>query len=424
MTGRSYLCKSPWSRVARWAASWLLLAPLSLLAACGGSAHSGVGAASSPGGAGTGSWVLGNIGTYSGPTGNPDYAKGIEAWQDWTNAHGGIAGHTVKVIVMDDQGSPSVALSDVRQLAEEDHVIALVGDYTSEAASYGTLVQSLGIPVVGGNSEYPICDTNPDFFTTGMSSEAESYAELEGAKKLGAHALGVLYCVEVAACEEANATLEATSSLTGLRVPYFSGISSSAASYTAQCLGARGAGVDVLDVEALIPTVIRIGSDCAQQGYHPKFLSGGDGVTNAWVSSPLLDGAIFAVPTFPFTDSSTPATRDFQQAMDKYFPGETSAQMFGAGDTTEWTAGELFAAAAVAGHLGDHPTSAEVKQGLYALHNATLGGLTGPLTFTRGKPTAGLCAFMMQVTHQRWAEPDGLSPVCMSLADYERLAGH
>ena len=418
-------------RRTRWLAIPLLLAVFSLLAACSSAGKTSAGStgttAATPSGtsqAGTTSanWVLGNIGTYSGPTGNPDYAKGIEAWADWTNAHGGISGHTVKVIVMDDQGSPSVALSDLRELTQQDHVLALVGDYDSQAASYASAVETAGVPVVGGDSEYPIYNTNPDFFTTGMSTEAEQYTEFEAAKKVGAHAVGVLYCVTVAACAQANTTVKANSRLTGLPVPYFSGISSSAPSYTAQCLGARSVGANVLDVEATIPTIVRIGSDCAQQGFQPMFLGGGNGITNAWLSSPMLNGAVVALPTFPFTDTSAPATREFQQAMEEYFPNETSSQDFGAGDATEWTGGQLFAAAAEAAHLSDHPTPAQVKQGLYALHGETLGGLVGPLTFTPGKPTAGLCAFVMQVKGQKWTEPNGLTPICMTAADYDQLA--
>jgi branched-chain amino acid transport system substrate-binding protein len=416
------------SRRRRWLAVLLPVAAISLLASCSSSSSTSTGSPAATAGA-TGqaaatsaSWVLGNIGTYSGPTGNADYAKGIEAWQDWTNSRGGIDGHTVKVIVMDDQGSPSVALSDLRELTQQDHVLALVGDYDSQAASYASAVAAAGVPVIGGDTEYPIYNTNPDFFTTGMSTQAEEYTEFEAAKKIGAHAVGVLYCVTVAACAQANATVKADSHLTGIPVPYFAGISSSAPSYTAECLGARGVGANVLDVEALIPTIIRIGSDCAQQGFHPMFLGGGNGITNAWLSSAMLNGAVVAVPTFPFTDASTAAAREFQQAMTEYFPNESSTQQFGAGDASEWTGGQLFAAAAQAAHLGDDPTPAQVKTGLYDLHDETLGGLVGPLTFTPGKPTPGLCAFVMQVEGQKWTEPNGPAPICMTPADYSQLA--
>ena len=83
-------------------------------------------------------WVIGNIGTYSG--GNSSNFIGgnlsLEAWADYTNAHGGINGHKVKVISDDDAGSPSTALNDVKQLVNNDHVLAIVGDNSGEDASF------------------------------------------------------------------------------------------------------------------------------------------------------------------------------------------------------------------------------------------------------------------------------------------------
>ena len=79
-----------------------------------------------------------------------------------------------------------------------------------------------------------------------------------------------------------------------------------------------------------------------------------------------------------------------------------------------WAAGMLFEAAARAGHLGDNPTPAQVLDGLYALKGETLGGLTAPLTFTKGQPTSLKCWFYYQVKDNKFTNPFGATPTCAS----------
>ena len=50
--------------------------------------------------------------------------------------------------------------------------------------------------------------------------------------------------------------------------------------------------------------------------------------------------------------------------------------------------------------------------GLYALKGETLGGLTAPLTFTKGQPTSLKCWFYYQVKGGKFTDPFGESPTC------------
>ncbi len=47
----------------------------------------------------------------------------------WTNSHGGINGHPVDVVAeyADDKADPAVGLAAVKDLVENQHVIAIVG---------------------------------------------------------------------------------------------------------------------------------------------------------------------------------------------------------------------------------------------------------------------------------------------------------
>lgn len=407
-------------RSSKWSAAVGALVVALGLTACAssGSTAKSTESAGSPDTAST--WVLGNIGTYSAPQ-STEYESGILAWEKWTNAHGGIDGHPVKVITEDDQESPTVGLEAVKTLVQQDHVIALVGDDSNVDGAFASYIEQAGVPVVGGESVYPIYNTNPDFFTVGASSLSVAYGVVSAAKKAGVSKLGFIYYTEYASVSAGVGTDSkiAATQIGDVSVPYSGSVSVSAPNYTAACLAAQEAGVTAIFAAVGLPTVSRLASDCAQQGYHPTFLSTGAEVINDFATSSATVQGI--APTFPFTDDSVPATKAFQDAINQYFPGQAKSADFGTTQAEEWASGQLFAAAAKAAHLGNNPTAAEVKNGLYDLHDETLGGLVAPLTYTPGKPTAGLCGFPMTSSNGHWSEPQGITPICMTQQQYTQM---
>ena len=78
--------------------------------------------------------------------------------------------------------------------------------------------------------------------------------------------------------------------------------------------------------------------------------------------------------------------------------------------------GDLDEAIAVAGAADErgNAQAAWVLGSLYALKDETLGGLTAPLTFTKGKPTSLKCWFYYQVKDGKFTNPYGVSPACAS----------
>ena len=87
----------------------------------------------------------GVLGVISGPA-----PPAIRAWTADVNSRGGLGGHPVRVIMVDDGGDPARAQAGVRQMVEKDHVIGFLYPY-----AIGTLVPVLpyleekGIPVLG-----------------------------------------------------------------------------------------------------------------------------------------------------------------------------------------------------------------------------------------------------------------------------------
>ncbi len=87
--------------------------------------------------------------TVSGPNAGKD---GMDTWVKWTNAHGGIAGHPVQVVAYaDDKADPAVGLAAVKDMVENQHVIAIVGSIAgSTQQTWAPYVLSKRIPIVSG----------------------------------------------------------------------------------------------------------------------------------------------------------------------------------------------------------------------------------------------------------------------------------
>src|ERR1700747_2083820 len=104
---------------------------LSLVAAACGSSSKGTSSTATTQPAPTGTPLkIGWIGTVtsatvSGPNAGQD---GMDTWGKSTNDHGGIAGHPVQVVAYaDDKADPAVGLAAVKDMVENQHVIAIVG---------------------------------------------------------------------------------------------------------------------------------------------------------------------------------------------------------------------------------------------------------------------------------------------------------
>src|SRR5882757_11559349 len=91
------------------------------LAGCSSSASGGNSSASSV-------IPIGTIGTFTGPlaSGTLNMPEVMKAWVSWTNAHGGLKGHQVKLYLDDDAGNATTAITDVKTLIQRDKVVAIV----------------------------------------------------------------------------------------------------------------------------------------------------------------------------------------------------------------------------------------------------------------------------------------------------------
>jgi branched-chain amino acid transport system substrate-binding protein len=338
----------------------------------------------------------------------------VAAWAAWENAHGGVNGHSVKIIKMDDSGSATTALAQVTQMIQQDHVIALIDDSDVDAA-WATYVQQQGVPVVGGNLASEAMFTNPDFFPVGETSNVLQQGVVAGEQKAGITKLGIAYCTAVAACALSAGGLKSAASTANINVVYSAKVADAATDYTAPCLAMKQAGADGVSVLSSEAVIESFANSCGAQGYAPKFVETFTSTNNSVVGLAALQGTIEVDPDVPATDMSVPAVQTMNNALNQYQPGTTTSKNWGPGQTDAWAGGMLFAAAAQAASLGTNATSAQLIDGLYSLpHNETLGGLTPPLNYQRGKATTVVCWFYAQIQNHQYTAPFGSAPSCPS----------
>lgn len=405
----------PGRRSAALLGAWALAAATAI-AACSSGTHSTTG---SPAAQAAGSAIkIGVVCTCSGPLASEgiDGPNIYQAWADTVNASGGINGHRIQVIVIDDTGSPGASQSDAQNLVQSDHVIALV-DMTNDDETWAAFVKSAKVPVIGINTSTTPMFTSSAFYPQAQTEDALFPSIIEAAKTGGATSLGLLYCAEAVQCQEGIAPLKQTGERLRLPVSYAAEISATAPNYTAQCVAAQQAHITALFVADIAAVADKVALNCSQQGYHPLYVIDGQSLSPSYISTPgIRDNLIGPSPNVPFYADS-PAIRAMNAALDKYYPGlRKDPSKFTEYAMGAWPSGLLFEAAAKAGGLGANgsaPTSAQLIDGLNSLKGETLGGMAPPLTFTSGQPHPVDCWFTFALKNGTFSLPHGMSTTCV-----------
>ena len=411
-------------RPIRWAAVLLGMVVLALSACSSG------GSSSSATGTTTGSAATGSTASSTNQAAGSSYKLGVicscsgsnaasitlmtnivTAWAASVNAAGGINSHPVQLFTADDSQNPGTALSSVTKMVQQDGVIAII-DLSNVDSSFGSYISGVKVPVVGGNLDSDLFTQNPYFFAAGGTTNGIPAGIVAAAKTAKVNKLGVLYCSGVPICAELPPALKALGAPQGVSVSYSGAVPNAAPNYTAPCLAAEQSGANGLFIASGPPQTLAVAQSCTAQGYKPTYIAAESSLANGSLSNPAIDGAVGEITNLSSTDTSNAAIKAMRQALDTYKPGLTSSADFTPGSSMVWAAGLLFQAAAKAGNLGSNPTPADVLTGLYALKAETLGGLTAPLTFTKGKATSVPCWFYYQVKGGQFTTPFGSSPAC------------
>ena len=342
-------------------------------------------------------------------------AKVYQAWANTVNAAGGINGHPVKTILVDDQSNPGNSLTDVENLVKQDHVVALV-DLSDLDETWASFIKAQNVPVIGANVTEAPFYTNSDFYAEGATEDALFPGVIDAAKTAGATNIGLLYCAEAVQCQEGVAPMKELSTKMGLPLKYDGEVSATAPSYTAQCVAAQQAGVTALFIADIAAVAAKVAQNCSQQGYHPIYVVDGVILGPSFQTTPgLKDNLVGPIPDLPYYADS-PENTKMNAAIDKYYPGLRTDANYSMAGPNSWTAGTLLEAAAKAGGLtaSDTPSSAELITGLTSLKGETLNGIAPSLTYAAGQAHPIDCWFTYQLKNGVYSMPNGTKQTCAS----------
>ena len=129
-----------------------------------GATTSGTSAAAAPKGALIKIGVIGSL-TGAQASSSDQGATVAPAWAAWINANGGIDGHPVQVIVMDDKGDPATAQAAGQQFIA-DGVSAIIVSSDNLVSAFDSAAIAKGIPLIGGPSDENDWYTKPGMFAT------------------------------------------------------------------------------------------------------------------------------------------------------------------------------------------------------------------------------------------------------------------
>jgi branched-chain amino acid transport system substrate-binding protein len=351
---------------------------------------------------------IGVVGTFSGFAGvtSKATADSAQAWAQATNASGGINGHPVQVVVKDDQADPSKSIAAVKDLVENEHVIALIQHDSGLEASWESYVDAKKVPVVGASGTGTVWLTDPNFFPVTSNSKNDLTLTLYTTALAGKKGYGIVYCAEVPACAQAGSASAAIAQ--ALHITYAGGLalSASAPNYTSQCLSLRAKGAESVFTATSIETAKRFIADCARQGFKPIWIDNPQNWTAAETSNPVWEGAWLAADSIPWT---SPKMADYRDAMQKYAP----TSPLNSSGTAGWASGMVLAKALA--NVGDTPTSQDVYSGLYGFGpNFDAGGLIPAVTYAQGKPPVQkTCMWFLQVKGGQLTAPKGTDAVCL-----------
>ncbi len=358
---------------------------------------------------------LGSVGTTSGPIGGA-LAPGVraaQAWAAWVNANGGIAGHPVQLVVADDGGDPAKHRSLVQQFVEQRGVVAFL--HTTAALSGQSAVSYLEgkkVPVIGSEGGSPWFLTSPVYFPQMPSDTrlASSFGNLMAAlgKPKGFTKVAVVSCAEAQGC--ASATTAAGFTQAGLQIVYRARASLAQPDYTAPCLAAKNEGAQMLFVALDGQANQRLADNCAAVDFHPLLVHSAQSTTPAELKRPSMEGAYVGQSTAPWFSTGIPAVAEFDRVLRSYAPSVAADGSAIQG----WVSARLLEAALR--KAPDPTTSAGILEGLYAIRGDDLGGLTYPISFTRGASNnAGnmpACYWLVKVQRGAFVSPDGGARHC------------
>jgi branched-chain amino acid transport system substrate-binding protein len=348
----------------------MALATVLSVAACGSPGSSASGASATTDGVTSTTITFGQTVPKTGPAAlYGESTAGVQAFFDYVDAHGGVKGRKLRLISLNDQYEPPVALQDTKTLVFTNHVFAEVavnGTATTEANI--TVLDPSNVPLIGPQTGATIFAGT---FRKNLYNVWPAYL-IEG-KLLGSFAqqrhltkVGVLYQND----DFGKSLLQGVKN-SGLKpalaIPY----DPTQTDFSAQAAQFKSAKVDAVIILAIpVPTTDFLNALAAINFKPTRIMSQVSAIPQEFQTAPQeFPGSFSGAFIPPLQETSDPQVKAFLSGMSAYQPGKP-ASVFAAWGWTE-------AQVAVAGlkAIKGNITRDSYEAALNSLSNlATLGG--------------------------------------------------
>ncbi len=246
--------------------------------------------------------------------------NGIQAYFTYVNSHGGVNGHKIDYIPLNDQSNPATGAANVTQLATVDHASAILGWGLSDVlvAAQPELsryhVAAIGQALTGSMINPP----QPGLVSAELiiSSEAGLMATFAEHKLVHSkHPTVAFVTYDSSVDVKFRADLVAIARAQGWKVVSNLVMSLSATSYSAQVNALAAAKPDFVLTSVVDPAVVGIVSGIRQAGLTTTPVVNYDGGSAYGTLKQLNDSNVYVVRPFAFpTDTKFPGVRTFDAA--------------------------------------------------------------------------------------------------------------
>ena len=348
--------------------------------------------------------TLGQITTTSGPV--PGLFQGandgLGAWAAYINAHGGIAGHQVKILTTDDGFNCNTYTTAIKQ--DAGRVFAMVGTFTLEDTCGKTALEANPtLPDIQAATLDPTLYSIPNVYAPSPNPPGFATTAFEYFKSRFPHDITHTAALVGAPAEANGKEDQLTAESIGYKYVYFRLIGPIETNYTSDILRMKSEGVKLVDLTSVAVTNdVDFLQQAAQQNFHP------DAIFSATAYDPqlfkllgnssLADNVLYAPLGFALYlqggPTAVPAVNTFLDWLPKSRSGATP-NLFA---VEAWAAGDLFLQAVR--DAGSQVTQSSVLNGLKTITSFDDNGLIG--TSDPGQKIGGHCALIARVVNGQW----------------------
>ena len=356
--------------------------------------------------------------TGEGGAENSTSPAGFDARIDLQNAEGGVDGHKLVPLVIDDQTSPSEIATAVQEADSKAFGIVSQSPLFFLAAKYP---QEAGIPVTGAYTDGPEWGQQPytNMFASDegsvdpkypVNTEIGDFLKAHGGTVLGSYGYGISPSSSRAAISTGDSFQHAGGKVGVIdtTVPFGS------VDFTAAALSAKQAGINAMVpamdsnsnyalATALAQAGVKLKATLYATGYEPDVIK-----SPAWSD---LQGAYFLSPFRPWPLANA-GTEQMQSAMEKYAHFSKS-DFPNFGQYEAWAGADLMIKGLEL--AGKNPTRAAVISDLRNLKSYNANGLLPQsinYSTAFGHDPAKTCAWVMEAEKTGFKVASGTQPVC------------